>query len=148
MSNKYTSVIKQINKGYKLPHDIEVVAHKIYALSLSEENFANNDIISKFIDSILTSKYKNIIEITYNYMNKLIYFDGNLLYEEYLKILHLFDSLNIFFYFGLNESSKYKEMSDYDIRLLIKKYPKWSKGIPSEVLNFKNKKWWQRVINK
>lgn len=47
MSNKYTSVIKQINKGYKLPHDIEVVAHKIYAHSLSEENFANNDIISK-----------------------------------------------------------------------------------------------------
>lgn len=148
MSNKYTSVIKQINKGYKLPHDIEVVAHKIYALSLSEENFANNDIISKFIDSVLTSEYKNIIEITYNYMNKLIYFDGNLLYEEYLKILHLFDSLNIFYYFGLNESSKYKEMSDYDIRLLIKKHPKWSKGIPSEVLNFKNKKWWQRVINK
>lgn len=47
MSNKYTSVIKKINKGYKLPHDIEVVAHKIYAHSLSEENFANNDIISK-----------------------------------------------------------------------------------------------------
>ena len=65
--------------------------------------------------------YKNIIEITYNYMSKLIYFEGNLLYEEYLKILHLFDSINIFFHLGLNESGKYMEMSDSDICFLIKK---------------------------
>lgn len=148
MSNSYTSVIKQINKGYKLPHDIEIVAHKIYALSQSEKSSAINDMINKFNASILTSMYKNIIEITYNYMSKLIYFEGNLLYEEYLKILHLFDSINIFFHLGLNESGKYMEMSDSDICFLIKKNPKWAKGIPSEIVDFKNKEWWQRVISK
>lgn len=148
MSDRYSSVFKQIDKGYNLPHDIERVAHKIYELSLLEKSSTNNNIINKFIDSIHKSKYKNIIGICYNYLNKLSNYDGDLLYEEYLKALHLFDSINILFYFGLNESSLYIEMSDSDICHLIKKYSKWASGIPFEIVDIKNKGWWQRVISK
>ena len=103
MPNKVNHIIQLIKKGYRLPHDIEVVACEIYYSSEYNELICKN-IVNDFINSVVTSKYSNIVEITYDYMSRLIYSDGNLLYEEFLKVLHLFDSINIFCSFWSNES--------------------------------------------
>ena len=137
-------IIQLIKKGYRLPHDIEVVACEIYYSSEYNKLICKN-IVNDFINSVVTSKYSNIVEITYDYMSRLIYADGELLYEEFLKVLHLFDSINIFFCLGINESHDVIEKSDVDMVFFLKKYEKWSKNIISS--HIENKQWWQRVIN-
>ena len=144
MKNKVNHIIQLIKKGYRLPHDIEVVACEIYYSSEYNKLICKN-IVNDFINSVVTSKYSNIVEITYDYMSRLIYSDGNLLYEEFLKVLHLFDSINIFFCLGINESHDVIEKSDVDMVFFLKKYEKWSKNIISS--HIENKQWWQRVIN-
>lgn len=144
MPNKKSHIIQLIKKGYRLPHDIEVVACEIYYSSEYNKLICKN-IVNDFINSVVTSKYSNIVEITYDYMSRLIYSDGDLLYEEFLKVLHLFDSINIFFCLGINESHDVIEKSDVDMVFFLKKYKKWSKNIVSS--HIENKPWWQRVIN-
>ena len=144
MPNKVNHIIQLIKKGYRLPHDIEVVACEIYYSSEYNKLICKN-IVNDFINSVVTSKYSNIVEITYDYMSRLIYADGELLYEEFLKVLHLFDSINIFFCLGINESHDVIEKSDVDMVFFLKKYEKWSKNIISS--HIENKQWWQRVIN-
>ena len=144
MTNKVNHIIQLIKKGYRLPHDIEVVACEIYYSSEYNELICKN-IVNDFINSVVTSKYSNIVEITYDYMSRLIYADGELLYEEFLKVLHLFDSINIFFCLGINESHDVIEKSDVDMVFFLKKYKKWGKNIVTS--HIENKQWWQRVIN-
>nr|WP_303831915.1 hypothetical protein [Snodgrassella alvi] len=144
MPNKKSHIIQLIKKGYRLPHDIEVVACEIYYSSEYNKLICKN-IVNDFINSVVTSKYSNIVEITYDYMSRLIYADGELLYEEFLKVLHLFDSINIFFCLGINESHDVIEKSDVDMVFFLKKYKKWGKNIVTS--HIENKQWWQRVIN-
>lgn len=144
VTNKVNHIIQLIKKGYRLPHDIEVVACEIYYSSEYNELICKN-IVNDFINSVVTSKYSNIVEITYDYMSRLIYADGELLYEEFLKVLHLFDSINIFFCLGINESHDVIEKSDVDMVFFLKKYKKWGKNIVTS--HIENKQWWQRVIN-
>ena len=144
MPNKVNHIIQLIKKGYRLPHDIEVVACEIYYSSEYNKLICKN-IVNDFINSVVTSKYSNIVEITYDYMSRLIYADGELLYEEFLKVLHLFDSINIFFCLGINVSHDVIEKSDVDMVFFLKKYAKWRGDIISS--HIANKPWWQRVIN-
>lgn len=144
MPDKVSHITQLIKKGYRLPHDIEVVACEIY-YSPEYNKLISENIVNDFINSVITSKYSNIVEITYNYMNKLIYSDGNLLYEEFLKVFHLFDSINIFFCLGLNESLDVIEKSDVAMVFFLKKYAKWSRNVISS--HIENKQWWQRVTN-
>lgn len=144
MKNKVNHIIQLIKKGYRLPHDIEVVACEIYYSSEYNKLICKN-IVNDFINSVVTSKYSNIVEITYDYMSRLIYADGELLYEEFLKVLHLFDSINIFFCLGINVSHDVIEKSDVDMVFFLKKYKKWGKNIVTS--HIENKQWWQRVIN-
>lgn len=144
MPDKVSHITQLIKKGYRLPHDIEVVACEIY-YSPEYNKLISENIVNDFINSVITSKYSNIVEITYNYMNKLIYSDGNLLYEEFLKVFHLFDSINIFFCLGLNESLDVIEKSDVAMVFFLEKYAKWSRNVISS--HIENKQWWQRVIN-
>nr|WP_303802306.1 hypothetical protein [Snodgrassella alvi] len=144
MPNKVNHIIQLIKKGYRQPHDIEVVACEIYYSSEYNKLICKN-IVNDFINSVVTSKYSNIVEITYDYMSRLIYSDGDLLYEEFLKVLHLFDSINIFFCLGINESHDVIEKSDVDMVFFLKKYKKWGKNIVTS--HIENKQWWQRVIN-
>lgn len=78
-------------------------------------------------------------------MIRLIYSDGNLLYEEFLKVLHLFDSINIYFYLGMNESLDVIEKSYVAMMFFLKKYAKWRGDIISS--HIENKPWWQQAIN-
>ncbi|MDX5631146.1 MULTISPECIES: hypothetical protein [unclassified Brenneria] len=142
MLDKISHIARLINKGYKLPHDVEVVAYKIYDLSQCID-FIYNDIVKSFIHSVMNSKYNNIIEITYNYMNRLVYSD-NLLYEEFLKVIHLFDSINIFVFLGLKGPAGLIEKADADMLFFLKKHSKWSEILTSGYIE--NKKWWQRVV--
>ncbi|AFI88501.1 hypothetical protein EXT68_23390 [Pectobacterium parmentieri] len=143
MSDKINHIIWLVSKGYRLPHDIEVVACEIYyALQGNERVY--NDIINDFIKSVMDSKYSNIIEITYDYMDGLIYSDSNLLHEEFLKVIHLFDSINIFIFLELKGPDDIIGKSDAAMIFFLKKYAKWSKGVTSVYIE--NKKWWQRVI--
>ena len=144
MPNKKSHIIQLIKKGYRLPHDIEVVACEIYYSSEYNKLICKN-IVNDFINSVVTSKYSNIVEITYDYMSRLIYADGELLYEEFLKVLHLFDSINIFFCLGINVSHDVIEKSDVDMVFFLKKYKKWGWNIATS--DIENKQWWQRVIN-
>ena len=144
MPDKKSHIIQLIKKGYRLPHDIEVVACEIYYSSEYNKLICKN-IVNDFINSVVTSKYSNIVEITYDYMSRLIYSDGDLLYEEFLKVLHLFDSINIFFCLGINESHDVIEKSDEAMMFFLKKYAKWRGDIISS--HIANKPWWQRVIN-
>ena len=144
MPNKVNHIIQLIKKGYRLPHDIEVVACEIYYSSEYNKLICKN-IVNDFINSVVTSKYSNILEITYDYMSRLIYSDRDLLYEEFLKVIHLFDSINIFFCLGLNEHLDVIEKSDVAIVFFLKKYGKWSRNVISS--HIENKQWWQRIIN-
>ena len=144
MKNKVNHIIQLIKKGYRLPHDIEVVACEIY-YSSKYNKLIYESIINDFINSVVTSNYNNILEITYDYMSRLIYSDRDLLYEEFLKVIHLFDSINIFFCLGLNEHLDVIEKSDVAIVFFLKKYGKWSRNVISS--HIENKQWWQRIIN-
>ena len=144
MPNKKSHIIQLIKKGDRLPHDIKVVACEIYYSSEYNKLICKN-IVNDFINSVVTSKYSNIIEITYNYMIRLIYSDENLLYEEFLKVLHLFNSINIYFYLEMNESLDVIEKSDVAMMFFLKKYAKWRGDIISS--HIENKPWWQRAIN-
>ncbi|WP_295843085.1 hypothetical protein [uncultured Apibacter sp.] len=72
-------------------------------------------------------------------MSRLIYSDRDLLYEEFLKVIHLFDSINIFFCLGLNEPLDVIEKSDVAIVFFLKKYGKWSRNFISS--HIENKQW-------
>lgn len=133
MPNRKSHIIQLIKKGYRLPHDIEVVACEIYYSSEYNKLICKN-IVNDFINSVVTSKYSNIIEITYNYMIRLIYSDGNLLYEEFLKVLHLFDSINIYFYLGMNESLDVIEKSDVAMMFFLKKNMQNGEGTLYQVI--------------
>ncbi|QHM70987.1 hypothetical protein [Mixta intestinalis] len=143
MPDKMSYIVQLINKGYRLPHDIEVVAGEIYC-ALQHKELASDDVINEFINSVVTSKYKDIVEITYNYMNRLIYSGDNLLYEEFLKVLHLFDSINILSFLGLDVSAEIIEKSDADMIFFLKRYDKWAKQFILEYI--KGKQWWQRIL--
>lgn len=142
MSDEINHIVRLINEGYRLPHDVEVVAHKIYDVS-QRTDFIDKDILQDFIYSVNNSKYKNIVEVTYNYMNRLIYSD-RLLYEEFLKVTHLFDSINIFISLGFKGSDDITDKSDADMIFFLKRYAKWSRTLKSGYIE--NKKWWKRVI--
>jgi hypothetical protein len=90
-------------------------------LRITAQRINSDDVINEFINSVVTSKYKDIVEITYNYMNRLIYSGDNLLYEEFLKVLHLFDSINTLSFLGLNVSAEIIEKSDADMIFFQKK---------------------------
>lgn len=143
MPDKMSNIVQLINKGYRLPHDIEVVAGEIYS-ALQHKELTSDDVINEFINSVVTSKYKDIVEITYNYMNRLIYSGDNLLYEEFLKVLHLFDSINTLSFLGLNVSSEIIEKSDADMIFFLKKYDKWARKFISKYIS--GKQWWQRIV--
>lgn len=143
MPDKMSNIVQLINKGYRLPHDIEVVAGEIYS-ALQHKELTSDDVINAFINSVVTSKYKDIVEITYNYMNRLIYSGDNLLHEEFLKVLHLFDSINTLSFLGLNVSAEITEKSDADMIFFLKKYDKWARRIISKYIL--GKQWWQRIV--
>ncbi|MFC6119457.1 hypothetical protein ACFPZP_00005 [Citrobacter bitternis] len=143
MPDKMSNIVQLINKGYRLPHDIEVVAGEIYS-ALQHKELTSDDVINEFINSVVTSKYKDIVEITYNYMNRLIYSGNNLLHEEFLKVLHLFDSINTLSFLGLNVSAEITEKSDADMIFFLKKYDKWARRIISKYIL--GKQWWQRIV--
>ncbi|MET3701694.1 hypothetical protein [Citrobacter sp. UYEF32] len=143
MPDKMSNIVQLINKGYRLPHDIEVVAGEIYS-ALQHKELTSDDVINEFINSVVTSKYKDIVEITYNYMNRLIYSGDNLLHEEFLKVLHLFDSINTLSFLGLNVSAEITEKSDADMIFFLKKYDKWARRIISKYIL--GKQWWQRIV--
>ncbi|WP_108701515.1 hypothetical protein [Phytobacter sp. SCO41] len=143
MPDKMSNIVQLINKGYRLPHDIEVVAGEIYS-ALQHKELTSDDVINEFINSVVTSKYKDIVEITYNYMNRLIYSGNNLLHEEFLKVLHLFDSINTLPFLGLNVSAEITEKSDADMIFFLKKYDKWARRIISKYIL--GKQWWQRIV--
>lgn len=143
MPDKMSNIVQLINKGYRLPHDIEVVAGEIYS-ALQHKELTSDDVINEFINSVVTSKYKDIVEITYNYMNRLIYSGDNLLHEEFLKVLHLFDSINTLSFLGLNVSAEITEKSDADMIFFLKKYDKWARRIIYKYIL--GKQWWQRIV--
>lgn len=143
MPDKMSNIVQLINKGYRLPHDIEVVAGEIYS-ALQHKELTSDDVINEFINSVVTSKYKDIVEITYNYMNRLIYSGDNLLHEEFLKVLHLFDSINTLSFLGLNVSAEITGKSDADMIFFLKKYDKWARRIISKYIL--GKQWWQRIV--
>ena len=62
MPDKMSNIVQLINKGYRLPHDIEVVAGEIYS-ALQHKELTSDDVINEFINSVVTSKYKDIVEI-------------------------------------------------------------------------------------
>jgi len=143
MPDKMSNIVQLINKGYRLPHDIEVVGGGVYS-ALQHKELTSDDVINEFINSVVTSKYKDIVEITYNYMNRLIYSGDNLLHEEFLKVLHLFDSINTLSFLGLNVSAEITEKSDADMIFFLKKYDKWARRIISKYIL--GKQWWQRIV--
>ena len=77
-------------------------------------------------------------------MNRLIYSGDNLLHEEFLKVLHLFDSINTLSFLGLNVSAEITEKSDADMIFFLKKYDKWARRIISKYIL--GKQWWQRIV--
>ena len=77
-------------------------------------------------------------------MNRLIYSGDNLLYEEFLKVLHLFDSINTLSFLGLNVSAEIIEKSDADMIFFLKKYDKWARKFISKYIS--GKQWWQRIV--
>lgn len=93
-------ILTLLIKGYTYPHDIERLAREIYELP-DADKLKNKNIISDFILSVNDSEFHNIVEITFEYLTGLVESDKELLYEEYEKIGHLFDSINIFIRLGL-----------------------------------------------
>lgn len=142
LSKEYINKI--IDKGYKSSHDIEMVATSLYSLILNKKS-VDLILIEKFIRSINESMYPNVIDITCEYLERLVNYDGVLLYEEFLKISHLFNSINIlFFLYNKNDIALLTEVDDLFLAAL-KKYPKWYKALLAEQ---SNDIWWNRIRKK
>lgn len=132
-----------IAKGYRYPHDIERLAGKIYALLCAGE-LKNRAIVQEFVSSINSSKFADILWITFNYLIQLSNDESNLLYEEYEKIGHLFDSINILIELGVPEENGVLKKTDAAILDVLKR--KKGKVLIS---NFNSgKEWWLRISKK
>lgn len=132
-----------IAKGYRYPHDIERLAGKIYTLLCAGE-LKNRAIVQEFISSINSSKFPNILEITFDYLIQISNDESNLLYEEYEKIGHLFDSINILIELGVPQEDGILKKSDAVILDVLKR--KKGKVLIS---NFNSgKAWWLRISKK
>ncbi|HBA3752443.1 TPA: hypothetical protein J5G91_004717, partial [Escherichia coli] len=132
-----------IAKGYRYPHDIERLAGNIYGL-LCAGKLKNRAIVQEFISSINSSKFPNILGITFNYLIQISNDESNLLYEEYEKIGHLFDSINILIELGVPQEDGILKKSDAVILNVLKR--KKGKVLIS---NFNSgKAWWLRISKK
>lgn len=132
-----------ISKGYRYPHDIERLAGNIYALLCTGE-LKNRTIVHEFISSINSSKFPNVLGITFDYLLRLSNDESNLLYEEYEKIGHLFDSINILIELGVPQEGGILKKSDAVIISVLKR--KKGKVLIS---NFNSgKSWWLRISKK
>ena len=132
-----------IAKGCRYPHDIERLAGNIYAL-LCAGKLKNRAIVQEFISSINSSKFPNILGVTFNYLIQISNNESNLLYEEYEKIGHLFDSINILIELGVPQEDGILKKSDAVILDVLKR--KKGKVLIS---NFNSgKAWWLRISKK
>ncbi|MCL1917139.1 MAG: DUF4303 domain-containing protein [Peptococcaceae bacterium] len=115
-----------IEKGYRIPHDIEKVAQSIYTFCLNSSNSAECErLISLFLKSVKQSRFEDIFERTAAYLFKLANSE-KLLYEEFFKAIHLYDSLKRFSYLGLTDETCCMDRAEECIRRLFSKYPKWA----------------------
>lgn len=122
--NKLEKKIRErIKNEYRYPHDIEAVASDIYKLKLSGE-LSDTTLLVDFLDSVACSKYTDIANITYEYLERLAQSQGALMYEEYQKIAHLFDSINILIYLGVKSDDCVLERSERLILNLLDKKDK------------------------
>lgn len=132
-----------ISKGYRYPHDIERLAGNIYALLCTGE-LKNRTIVHEFISSINSSRFPNVLGITFDYLLRLSNDESNLLYEEYEKIGHLFDSINILIELGFPQEGGVLKKSDAVIISVLKR----KKGRVL-ISNFNSgKSWWLRISKK
>ncbi|WP_349974938.1 hypothetical protein [Pseudomonas sp. WHRI 8519] len=136
-------IMTSIRKGYRRPHDIEILASEIYTW-LCSNKLADREIVTEFVSSVDNSKFPDVIKLTFEYLKRLSTYKGDLLYEESEKIGHLFESINIMTILGLHhEDNIIKESDDLVIKALESKR---ITNLPEQINT--NKPWWSRVSAK
>lgn len=70
-----------IRKGYRRPHDIEMLASEIYTW-LCNDKLASREILMEFVSSVNNSKFPDVIQLTFEYLKRLSTHESELLYEE------------------------------------------------------------------
>lgn len=100
MKNTEQDVLMRMGREYRFPHDIEYLATIIYNLKKSN-GLKDDGLVTKFVQSVRESKYHDIVNLTFGYLKDLSESDGELLFEEYNKIAHLFNSINILIALGV-----------------------------------------------
>lgn len=134
-------IMASIKKGYRRPHDIEVLATEIYTF-LCNDDLADSKILTEFRSSVDSSNFPDIIEITFDYLNTLSKSEGKLLHEEREKIGHLFDSINMMAALGLrHDDNIIKESDKVMLGVLMDKQLSNS---PNRMKT--NKPWWSRIL--
>ncbi|MFJ4056182.1 hypothetical protein ACIPZC_22385 [Pseudomonas sp. NPDC089743] len=136
-------IMTSIRKGYRRPHDIEILASEIYTW-LCSNKLADREIVTEFVSSVDNSKFPDVIKLTFEYLKRLSTYKGDLLYEESEKIGHLFESINIMTILDLHhEDNIIKESDDLVIKALESKR---ITNLPEQINT--NKPWWSRVSAK
>ncbi|MFK2915550.1 hypothetical protein [Pseudomonas sp. 3HC3] len=132
-----------ITKGYRRPHDIEMLASEIYRW-LCNDKLTGRKILMEFVLSVNDSKFPDIIKLTFEYLKRLSTHESELLYEESEKIGHLFESINIMITLGLHHDVNIIKESDELIinALKSKRFTSLPKQINTE------KPWWNRISDK
>ncbi|MBI6888895.1 MULTISPECIES: hypothetical protein [Pseudomonas] len=136
-------IMATIRKGYRRPHDIEMLASEIYTW-LCNDKLASREILMEFVSSVNNSKFPDVIQLTFEYLKRLSTHESELLYEESEKIGHLFDSINIMTTLGLHHDDNIIKESDELIinTLKSKRFTNPPKQINTE------KPWWSRISDK
>ena len=136
-------ILEYLEKVYRLPHDIEIVAADIYAFMMSSQGIENT-LLQRFQLSVQHSNYPDIVSRSYAYLSRLAQSDG-LMEEEILKIVHLYDSINIFFKLGLTDDLRLLEQIDIEMMAFFTKYRKNYKQIVTQNCQNLYKPWWSRL---
>ena len=136
-------MMTSITKGYRRPHDIEILASEIYKW-LCSDKLADRRIVTEFVSSVNDSKFPDIIKLTFEYLKRLSTYEGELLYEEREKIGHLFESINIMTLLGLHHEDNIIMESDELIIKALKR--KRITNLPDQINT--DKPWWSRVSAK
>jgi len=136
------SIQEKLEKEYRYPHDIEVIASAIYTLKMANE-LDVQPLLVAFLDRVACSTYSDIVTITYQYLKRLAQSQGKLMDEEYQKIAHLFDSIHIFLDLGIEHDNCVLEKSE---KLILDVFAK--RGRAFLPIMDESKPWWNEVLQK
>ncbi len=142
MNKLEKNIRAKMQKEYRYPHDIEVIAAEIYTWKVGNK-LDIQPILVDFLQSVNCSTYRDIVHITYQYVKRLAQNQGKLLDEEYQKIAHLYDSIHIFVELGMEHDDSMLEGLE---RLMLEVLSKRGQAIFPNLDD--TKPWWHELLTK